>query len=126
MPIAGGDARSEVKPLFHQRRQVPPPSSAGEVPDRERDTVALPVRPWQVATLRLSNHIWIAAANLAAFLAGEAVGRALSPAQPERPGQKVAPCDSGLGQAAINGNCWVAIAVACHTSRQARSGIRAR
>jgi hypothetical protein len=25
------------------------------------------------------------------------------------PGQKVAPCDAGIGEVAINGNCWVAL-----------------
>jgi len=27
------------------------------------------------------------------------------------PGQKVAPCDEGLGPVAINGNCWAAMAL---------------
>jgi hypothetical protein len=26
------------------------------------------------------------------------------------PGQKVAPCDAGLSEEGINGNCWVAVA----------------
>jgi hypothetical protein len=58
------------------------------------------------------SPLWFEPGSLLAI--GDPGGGAKRPAEQEvpkftLPGQKVAPCDEGLGQEAIHGNCWVYI-----------------